>query len=550
LIFLSTLLISILIPIALIPVFSALALRFQLVDLPNERKVHKYPIPRIGGIAMAIGALAPIMFWCLEESFVRAFLPAAAVIVAFGIVDDLRDLSPRWKLAGQFGAALIVVFFGELKITNLGGLLPEGFVLSDGVAIPLTLLVIVGVTNAINLADGLDGLAGGICLLFFSCIAYLAYLEGDTAIGLVALSLLGAIFGFLRFNTYPATVFMGDTGSQLLGFSAITLALDLTQGNTALSPVLPLILLGFPVLDTLTVMTVRIASGRSPFSADKNHFHHNLMNLGLYHSESVVVIYLIQMLLVLAAYMLRFYSDWLLLSGYLVFSAVILAAFTVSTRTDWRPQRSALLIQAKLSLKRMQNEKWVIQCVSRSLHFGVPLLLAFTLLLPRVMPGCITVVALVFPALIYASLRYKREWLGDLLRLTLYLVTPFAVYQADIAPAGFMDGVFVPLNNVLFGVFAVLNALVSKLSRRQKGFQSTPLDFLVLFIAVVVPNLPDRNLQAYHLGLVGAKVVILYYSCEVVMAELRGEYDRFAWGIVTVLAGAGCWGVVKLGGFL
>ena len=544
-IFLSTLLISILIPIALIPVFGSLALRLQLVDLPNERKVHSQPIPRIGGIAIAIGAFIPIVLWCREGSFVSSYLPAALVIVAFGVVDDLRELSARWKLSGQFAAALIVVFLGELKITHLGGLLPDGYLLPDGIAIPLTLLVIVGVTNAINLSDGLDGLAGGICLLFFSCIGYLAYLEGDTVLGLVALALFGAVFGFLRFNTHPASVFMGDTGSQLLGFSAITLALDLTQGNTPLSPVLPLILLGFPVLDTLTVMTVRIAQGRSPFSADRNHFHHNLMKLGLHHNESVLVIYVIQMLLILVAYRFRFYSDWLLLSGYLVFSAGIIALFIAPTRTAWRPQRSALLIQIKLTMKRMQNKRWVIRGIFRSLHFGLPLLLAFTLLLPKVIPHYINVAFLVFSALIFYCMYYKKTWLGDLLRLTLYLVIPFAVYQADTAPADFMAGMGFPFHNVLIGIFAVFNILVSRLSRRRKGFRSTPLDFLVLFLAVVVPNLPDQNLQAYHLGLVAAKVVILYYSCEVLLAELRGKYDRFAWGIVTVLAGVGCWGVMR-----
>jgi UDP-GlcNAc:undecaprenyl-phosphate GlcNAc-1-phosphate transferase len=412
------------------------------------------------------------------------------------------------------------------------------------VAIPLTLLVIIGVTNAINLSDGLDGLAGGISLLSFGCIGYLAYLEGDTYIGLVALALLGAIFGFLRFNTHPATVFMGDTGSQLLGFSAITLALDLTQGETALSPVLPLILLGFPVLDTLTVMTLRIARGRSPFSADKNHFHHNLMSLGLQHHESVLVIYLIQMLLVLAAFLLRFYSDWLLLSGYLLFSALVLALFATSARIDWRPQRCALLVQAKLSLELVRSKRWVIRCIFQSLSFGLPLLIAFTLLLPGTMPGYLTAATLVLPVLIFYCWCYRKESLGDFLRLALYLLIPFAVYQANSAANGFMDGILVPLHNVLISMFAVFNILVSKLSRRRKGFRSTPLDFLVLFIAVVVPNLPDRNLQAYHLGLVAAKVVILYYSCEVLLAELRGKYDRFAWGIMTVLAGAGCWGLV------
>jgi UDP-GlcNAc:undecaprenyl-phosphate GlcNAc-1-phosphate transferase len=172
-------------------------------------------------------------------------------------------------------------------VRTLGALLPDGALLPAWVAVPLTVVAIIGVTNAINLADGLDGLAGGISLLSFCCIGYLAYLEGDISVGLAALAFIGAIFGFLRFNTHPATIFMGDTGSQLLGFAAITLSLALTQRQTALSPLLPLILLGFPVLDTLTVMITRILRKRSPFSADRNHFHHNLLDLGFRHPESV-----------------------------------------------------------------------------------------------------------------------------------------------------------------------------------------------------------------------------------------------------------------------
>ena len=132
---------------------------------------------------------------------------------------------------------------------------------------------------------------------------------------LLCTAIVGAIFGFLRFNTYPATVFMGDTGSQLLGFLAITLSIGVTQRETPLSPLLPLLLLGFPVLDTITVMAERIASGRMPFSPDKNHFHHKLMRLGLFHTEAVVTIYGITALLTAAAYLLRFHSDWLLVAA-------------------------------------------------------------------------------------------------------------------------------------------------------------------------------------------------------------------------------------------
>ncbi|HEX7551310.1 MAG TPA: MraY family glycosyltransferase, partial [Candidatus Methylomirabilis sp.] len=356
-IFLSTLLLSVLITIAMVPVFSILAVRWQLVDLPGARKVHTRAMPRCGGIAMALGAFVPVLLWNYMDPLVQGWLAGALILVAFGMADDFRGLRPRWKFLGQIAAALFVIFWGGVKIRTLGMLAPDDFLLPGWVSIPLTLLAIVGVTNAINLADGLDGLAGGICLLIFTCIGYLAYIEGDTVNGLVALALVGAIFGFLRYNTFPATVFMGDTGSQLLGFSAVTLSLDLTQGNTALSPVLPLILVGIPVLDTLTVLATRIVRGRSPFTGDQHHFHHNLMALGLRHTESVTLIYAGQTALVLAAFLLRFYSDWLLLTGYLVFSVATIALLSLAGRNDWHEKLVDVAGQGSSVYRYLQKVK-------------------------------------------------------------------------------------------------------------------------------------------------------------------------------------------------
>ncbi|MGD0234637.1 MAG: MraY family glycosyltransferase [Syntrophorhabdales bacterium] len=257
-ILLSTLLLSIFVTMALIPVFNRLAARLHALDVPDWRKVHSQPIPRTGGLAMAIGTLASAFLWMRPDSFTHAYLIGAGIIVTLGILDDTRGVDYWVKFAGQLAAALVMLFLGGIKIKALGTLLPEAVMLPDWLAIPLTLLIIVGVTNAINLADGLDGLAGGICLLSLSCIGYLAYLEGNTLVLLLALSLSGAIFGFLRFNTYPATVFMGDTGSQLIGFSLIALALNFTQGRTPLSPLLPLLIIGFPLLDTATVIARRV----------------------------------------------------------------------------------------------------------------------------------------------------------------------------------------------------------------------------------------------------------------------------------------------------
>jgi len=532
------LLLSVLLTTSLVAVLRPLALRLRMVDAPGGRKVHSLPIPRVGGIAMAIGIFVPVLLWNYADRFVWAYLSGAAIIVAFGVADDSRDLRPRWKLVGQLAAALLVVYFGGVRIHTLGTLLPDGFQIPGGFAVPFTVLAIVGVTNAINLSDGLDGLAGGICLLTFCCIGYLAYLEEDFVLGLVALATAGAIFGFLRFNTYPASVFMGDTGSQLLGFTAITLSLDLTQGNTPLSPVLPLILLGFPILDTLSVMAVRITAGRSPFLADRNHFHHNLLALGLQTTESVMVIYACQSLLVLSAFLFRFHSDGLLLGGYLAFSALVIALFTVAGRNGWRlksPDPELRDFFGSTYLRRMKVEGRAIRTLFRSLEIGLPVLLAVTCLLPADVPGYVTPGAALTIVLILAVWRFRKDRLGDTVQVALYLLIPFVVYQSTNARVAWVGGAALVAYRLSFGALALLDIAVSKLSKRKEGFKSTPLDFLIVFLAVVVPNLPEENLRAYSMGLIAAKTIVFYFSFEVLMAEQRSRPERVAAGTVAAL---------------
>ena len=532
-------LLSVLLTISLVAVLRPLALRLRMVDAPGGRKVHSLPIPRVGGIAMAVGIFVPVLLWNYADRFVWAYLSGAAIIVAFGMTDDSRNLSPKWKLVGQLAAALLVVCFGGVRIHTLGSLLPESMVIPGWFAVPFTVLAIMGVTNAINLSDGLDGLAGGICLLTFCCIGYLAYLEEDFVLGLIALATAGAIFGFLRFNTYPATVFMGDTGSQLLGFTAITLSLDLTQGNTPLSPILPLILLGFPILDTLSVMAVRIAARRSPFLADRNHFHHNLLALGFQQTESVMVIYAVQSLLVLSAFLFRFHSDGLLLGGYLAFSAVVIALFTVAGRNGWRLKEPTTELRdffGSTYLRRMKVEGRAIRTLFPVLKIGLPVLLVITCLLPANVRGYVTPGAALFLALILAVWRFRKDRLGDVVRLTLFLLIPFVVYLSTNDRVAWVGGATLLAYRLSFGALALLDIAVSKLSKRKDGFKSTPLDFLIVFLAVVVPNLPEQNLRAYSMGLVAAKTIVFYFSFEVLMAEQRGRHELLAAGTVAALA--------------
>lgn len=528
-IFLYTLLLSVLLTISLIPALSRLAFARGTLDLPDERKVHANPIPRVGGVAMAVGSLASVAAWNFGDSLQRAFLAAALVLVIFGLVDDLKTLGPKTKLLGQIVAATVVVVFGGVEIRTLGSLLPDSALLPYWIAAPLTVFVIVGVTNAINLADGLDGLAGGICLLIFCCIGYLAYLDGVYAIGLASLAFSGAIFGFLRFNTHPASIFMGDTGSQLLGFAAITFSLALTQRETALSPLLPLVLLGFPVLDTMTVMCTRIVSGRSPFSADKNHFHHTLLDLGFRHSESVLLIYGIQTVLVISALTLRFHSDWLLLCGYLLFSAAVLSLFSAARRGEWRVRRFDVLDMVIVGgLRTLRDEGVIIKVLFRGFQVLAPLLLLVTCLIPERFPGYLAGAALL-TALLLAGVRVlAQDRLGKALRPVLYLLTPFSVYLSETAAAEWADGRIRLLCNVLFIVCALGSVLVSRFTRRTTGFRSTPLDFLILFIVAVFPFLHSVQVQDYLPGIIAAKVIILYFSFEVLLSELRGKLGATA----------------------
>ncbi len=505
-------------------------MKAKVVDIPNERKVHSKPTPKVGGIAFAFGALIPILFlgdFFLIDRFTWAVMIGAWIIVLFGFVDDIKDLGYRTKFIGQLIAALIVIFYGDLTITNMGNLLPGSFQLPGFIAAPLTLITIIGVTNAINLADGLDGLAGGISLLSFLCIGFLAYISDLPSVAILSAAMIGGLFGFLRFNTFPANIFMGDAGSQLIGFLAITLSLKLTQGNTPLSPVLPLMLLGFPVWDTLVVMTERKLRGKSMFVADKNHFHHKLMRLGLYHTESVFVIYVIQAVLVTFAFMFRYYSEWLLLGFYLLFSGIVFAGVLLANKKGYqliRPGRFDLII--KNNLKKLKIDNVLIKCSFGLIEMVLPVLIVSCVFIPLDIPRYISVAALIFVILIGCSIYFLNNWAGSILRLSLYLMIPYLIYIGETEPSSWVTGQVTGYINIAFAVLAFFVVLTIKYTRRVKGFKASPMDFIILFAALVIPNLPDARIADYNLGIVAIKIIVLFFSFEVWICELRGKLTK------------------------
>lgn len=529
--------VALILTIALIPVLVRLAFHLNILDIPDKRKVHSIPVPRIGGLAIAMGVFLPVIIGQYSSDLTRAYLAGASVLVVTGLVDDWKGLDYKIKFAGQLAAALIFIFWSGIKITSLGSLLPDDFICPHWISIPLTVIAIVGVTNAINLADGLDGLAGGICFLSLACIAYLAYQVDHASVLFLSVALAGAVFGFLRFNTHPATLFMGDTGSQFLGFSVIVLSLSLTQGNSPLSPLLPLIILGFPVLDTLSVMFERIYRGLPIFSPDKNHFHHKLLKIGLYHHEAVFAVYVIQAALIVSAIIFKYESEWLLLLFYLVFSGTIMAGFFVATTMDWRLKRYSLLDKAIKGRLKVYREKGYFIVISfKIIETGLPIILFLSCLFLNDLHPYYPVAAAVVFTVLLLILIFKKNWLRWSLSIALYIFIPLVIYIGAFYKPSWFGGAIEFIYDLSYLVMMFFVIMTLKFTGRMKGFKATPLDFLIIFMALAIPVISEPYIKGAELTAITVRTIILLFSFEVLIGELRDKLNGLTMIILATMA--------------
>lgn len=524
--------------VALVPVFKRLAFRMHIVDVPDRRKVHLVPMPKTGGISMAIGAFAPMLLWVTRDDFFNSVLTGSIVIVVFGLMDDIKPMKAWQKILPQIAAALIVIFFGGVKISFLGDLAPVDYILPGYLSVPLTLLVILGVTNAINLADGLDGLAGGISMLSFVMIVFLAYQSGNMQIAVMGVAVVGGIAGFLRYNTYPAVLFMGDSGSQLLGFLSVVFAIVLAQSNPPYTKILFLTIIGFPILDTLTVMVERIIKKRSPFSADKNHFHHRLLRFGFFHTEAVLIIYIIQACFISFAMVFRYYSGWVHLIGFFVFSSLILLGFFAAKKTNWTFRREGGFdTVVKQRLKVLKEKQIFIRICFGGLRFAFPLVLAIQIMIPREIPLYFSITAGALILLISGSYYFKIIRLKEhVLRFATYIVTPLILYMTESDPGAWMKAPWPAANNIGFIVLVFFVISTLNLTRRSKGFRISPLDILVFIVILVFPNLPSLHLEEFRAGIILAKALVVFFSFDVLIGELRGESGILAKPSILILA--------------
>lgn len=299
-----------------VPFLRRWALDRGTVDVPDARKVHNIPTPRLGGIAIFLAFLCSVLIFAPNSETLRGVLAGGLVVFITGIIDDLRGLTSKQKFIGQIVACLVTIMVGDLWLHDLGNLFGFGrIVLPMWLGVMFTTFAVVGVTNAINLIDGLDGLAGGISVLTLVAFGLLGLLDGNTHVPLLAAALAGAVLGFLKYNFYPARIFMGDTGSLTVGFFLGFFAVHLTQRTgAAVSPMLPVLVLGLPLFDAVWVMGRRLYGRMSPFAPDKTHVHHMFLNIGFEHRFTVLVIYSISFFWACSALLLGGYSEYQLLS--------------------------------------------------------------------------------------------------------------------------------------------------------------------------------------------------------------------------------------------
>ena len=506
--------ISMVVSMIITPLMMRYAALLGMMDKPDFRKVHALPIPRVGGVGIVIGAMVPVALWLTADPFVVSFLTGCLVLLFFGSWDDAVDLGPVIKFIGQFVAAAIVVYYGDVYVHNLpfieAGAAPAGF------GKVFTVFAIVGMINALNLSDGLDGLAGGEALVSLFAIGYLSYLFDSYEALIIVAATIGGVFGFLRYNSHPARVFMGDGGSQSLGFVLAVLVVYLSQVvNPAMSPVIPLVLLGLPVIDALVVFIIRARRGVSLFYPTNDHLHHRLLARGFHHYESVVIIYSLQILFAMGAITFPYELDALILIVYVVVCAGIFLGLYYLERINWMFDKSKQSWERRL-WQKIKADAALRSLPQRILAAGISMYLVYAGFMSSSVPMDFAISAFVLFVLL---LMFLLGWLGEsVYRLIIYITIGLSVYLLNQYSPNWVMGQKVTI--YMYYAVMVLAIFIS-VRMAQSRFQVTTLDYLVVMLMLVFGFEAGTGLEASLIWLI-IQMVILFYACEVVIQSSSG----------------------------
>ena len=313
------------------PMVKSFAYKIGAIDVPKDnRRMHKKPVPRLGGLAIFLGFIVSMLLFVRIDHQMQGILLGASIIVVLGVVDDMSPLRAYFKFCVQIFAALVAVFHGVViqTLSNPNVFAESPYWDLGWLAVPITVLWIVGITNAVNLIDGLDGLACGVSTISAISMLVIALLVSEGDVALVMASLVGACLGFLPFNKNPAKMFMGDTGSTFLGYILATSSIQgLFKYYAIVSFAVPFLILGLPMFDTLFAIIRRLAHGQNPMAPDRGHIHHRLIDMGLNQKQAVAALYVISSILGLSAVVLTSSGA---IKAMLFLMALAVAAFLAS----------------------------------------------------------------------------------------------------------------------------------------------------------------------------------------------------------------------------
>jgi len=492
-----------------------------MVDLPDPRKVHTKPIPRVGGWGIVIGGLLPVLILQNFGPVVQSFVIGGLTLFLFGLWDDAKQISHWKKFVGQIFATGLVVYYGELYIAHFPFFGDQ--VLDPAFGKPFTMFAMIGMINAINHSDGLDGLAGGESMLSLIAIAILGFMADDSLSVALACATMGGILGFLRYNTHPAQVFMGDSGSQFLGFSLAFLAVYLTQvAHPALCAALPLLFLGLPISDIIAVLFQRIKARMNWFKATRNHIHHRLLDLGFDHYETVVVIYSVQLALVLCAIFMRYQSDVVVTATYLGVIGALFTSLLLAERSGWRAHQG----NGGARLSRL------VARVNADPHFANRLLFSISILVAVfVMGGTIWIshvprdfgiISGVLAFMLALEIVFRRTKGSLIVRATIYVAAVFSAYLVIHFPG---TAAYPVTTVALVAVVALALATAGFIRLTAKAsFDTTPTDYLIVFGVLAIALFGNTYIAARDTAQLVVFSVVLIYASEVIISRVRSRW--------------------------
>lgn len=304
----AALVVALVVALVATPVVKNLAIRVKAVDVPKDgRRMHDHPIPRMGGLAIFLGFLLSVLLFLDLNAQMRGMLLGAVIIVVLGIFDDIYSLRAMFKFVVQIIAALVAVLSGNVieTLSNPNVFSADPYWNLGILAVPATVIWIVAITNAVNLIDGLDGLACGVSTISSMTLLVIALVVSEGNVAILMAALAGGCIGFLPYNMNPAKIFMGDTGSTFLGYILAVVSIQgLFKFYTIISFAVPFLMLGLPIFDTCFAIFRRVSHGQSPMAPDRGHIHHRLIDMGFSQKQAVAVLYIISAILGLSAVVL------------------------------------------------------------------------------------------------------------------------------------------------------------------------------------------------------------------------------------------------------